>query len=381
MRLVHVPGDKLYVDYAGHTVCVYDKATGEARAAQIYVATMGASNYTYAEGTWTQSIADWIASNTRALEFFGGVPRAIVPDNLKSGVKSAVYYEPDLNKTFNEWARHYGVAILPARVRKPRDKAKVENGVQQVERRLLAALRNRTFFSLEGLNAAIRELLDQLNLRETRDLPASRKVMFDTTELPALSPLPPHRFEEAVWTKARVHVDYHIDVARHFYSVHHSLIGVLVDVRMTAQAVEIFHNSERVASHIRVSQRFGFTTLPEHRPRNHAAVMGATEQALHLKAQHVGPKTLALVEKIMRAVEYPEQGYRRCQGILRLAEERGSQDIESVCAIAMEMNVISYRRVKAMLDNMLQDPLATEPVPIQHANIRGAEYYQDDTAA
>ncbi len=231
MRQEHVPGDKLYVDYAGQTVCVHDKASADVREAQIFVATFGASNYTYSEATWTQSIPDWISSNTRALEFFGGVPRAVVPDNLKSGVKSPNYYEPDLNRTFSEWARHYGVAVLPARVRQPRDKAKVENGVLQVERRILAALHNRSFFSLAELNVALRDFLEQLNLRETRDLPASRKVMFDTTEFPTLSPLPNQRFEDAVWSKARVHLDYHIDVGRHFYSVPYKLTGELVEVR------------------------------------------------------------------------------------------------------------------------------------------------------
>jgi transposase len=381
MRMVHLPGDKLFVDYAGHTVCVYDKATGEVREAQVYVATMGASNYTYAEATWTQSISDWIGSNTRALEFFGGVPRAIVPDNLKAGVKSANYYEPDLNKTFHEWARHYSVAILPARVRKPRDKAKVENGVQQVERRVLAALHGRTFFSLDELNIAIRDFLEQLNQRETRDLPASRKVMFETSEFAALSPLPSHRFEDAVWSKARVHVDYHIDVGRHFYSVHYNLIGAQVDVRLTAQTVEIFHNSQRVASHIRSPQKFRSTTLPEHRPANHAAALGATDKSLLLKAHSVGPNTAALLKKIMDSLEYPEEGYRRCQGILRLADERGRQAVESVCALAVQMNVTSYRRIKAMLDNMRQEPQTTEPPPVQHDNIRGSEYYQDDNAA
>lgn len=380
MRLDHIPGDKLYVDYAGETVPVVDRSTGEVLKAQIFVATLGATNYTYAEATWTQAGPDWIGSNTRALEFFGGVPRAIVPDNLKVGITSANFYEPDINKTYAEWGKHYGVAILPARVRRPRDKSKVENGVLQVERRILAAMYGREFFSLVDLNSALREFLIQLNERETKDLPASRKVMFEETERQTLSPLPVQRYEPQEWFAAKVHIDYHINVDRHFYSVHHSLIGVRVDVRLTAYMVEIFHNNARVASHVRSTLRNRFTTLPEHRPQNHAAVFGMTDQSLLRKAAVVGPNTGALIQRIIGSFEYPEEGYRRCQGILRLGEERGHEALEQVSAVALETGITSYRRIKNLIDNKTKKEMHTETIPVHHDNIRGAGYYQDNPA-
>jgi transposase len=383
LHIEHAPGDKLFVDYAGQTVDVLDKPTGEMRKAQIYVATMGASNYTYAEATWTQTIPDWIASNIRALEFFGGAPRAIVPDNLKSGVKSADYYEPDLNPTFREWALHYGVAILPTRVRKPTDKGTVEKGVQMAEQRLLAPLRNRCFFSLEDLNAALRGLLDVLNLRDTRDLPASRKAMFEATDRPALRALPPQRFEEAVWSKATVHQDYHVDVERHYYSVHYTLIGEAVEVRLTSQIVEIFHKNARVASHKRSTVKYRCTTLPQHRPANHAFVLGVTDDWLLECAQRVGPRTHEVVRRALDEFEYPEEAYRRCQGLLRLARQNGSTAMEAVCAIALQSNVTGYRSIKAMLANLAAEPhnQTAEPTPIQHDNIRGSDYYRDSANA
>lgn len=380
LRLPHIPGDKVYVDYAGQTVLVTDRLTGKLREAQIYVATLGASNYTYAEATWTQGISDWLASNTRALEYFRGVPRAIVPDNLKSGVKSANYYEPDINEAFMEWAAHYGVAVLPARVRTPKDKSKVENGVQQVERWILAALRNRSFFSLDELNRAIRELLEQLNTRETKGLPASRKVMFETTDLPALSPLPSRQFQRAEWLKATVHLDYHVDVQRHFYSVPHTLIGQEVDVRIDVRTVEIFHKGVRVASHARSSKSHACTTIAAHRPPNHAAVLGSKDQWLCMQAQRIGAQTHALVQNILASVDYPEQGYRRCLGIVRLAREHGAQTMERASAAALEENTSSYRRVSEILRTLLRAPAAPEAVPVRHDNIRGSEYYLDSDA-
>lgn len=375
MRQVHAPGDKVFVDYAGHTVPIIDRTTGEILfQAQIYTATMGASNYTYAEATRSQDTYDWIGSNIRALEFFGGVPRAIVPDNLKSGVTSADRYEPNVNPTFQDFARHYCVAILPCRVREPRDKAKVEKGVQVVETRILAALRNRTFFSLTDLNAAIRELLTDLNARATRDIPASRRVMFETTDLPALSPLPVARYELAEQTKAKVHIDYHIDVDRHYYSVHYSHLGKSVDVRTTERIVEIFLKGERIASHIRSSAKGRHTTDPAHRPRNHAEVLGETETRMLSRAAVAGPCTHAMAERILSSRAFREEGFRPCLGLIRLIGEFGALQVEAACTLGIERGVNQYRRVKEIL---LSLP-AAEPVsfvPIQHDNVRGGVFF------
>ena len=375
MRQVHAPGDKVFVDYAGHTVPIIDRSTGEVLfQAQIYTATMGASNYTYADATRSQDMYDWIGSNIRALEFFGGVPRAIVPDNLKSGVTTADLYEPDVNPTFQDFARHYCVAILPCRVRQPRDKAKVEKGVQVVETRLLAALRNRTFFSLTDLNAAIRELLVDLNARETRDIPASRRTMFETTDLPALSPLPVARYELALQTKAKVHIDYHIDVDRHYYSVHYSHIGKTVDVRTTEHVVEVFLSGNRIASHLRSSAKGRHTTEPAHRPRNHAEVLGETETRILGCAALAGPSTHAMAERILSSRNFREEGFRPCLGLVRLMNEHGPARVEAACSQGIERGVSQYRRVKEILLAMPKEE-PTDCIPIQHDNVRGADYY------
>ena len=240
MRQDHRAGEKLFVDYAGQTVPVIDRATGEIRGAQIFVAVLGASNYTYAEATWTQGLPDWIGSHQRALRFLGGVPELVVPDNLRSGVSKAHRYEPDTNPTYQDMASHYGIAVLPARVRKPRDKAKVEGGVLVVERWILAALRHRQFFSLRELNAAISELLVKLNNRPFRKLPGCRREHFEQLDRPALQPLPAEPYVYAEWKKARVHIDYHVAVDGHYYSVPHALIKREVDVRMTYNTIECF---------------------------------------------------------------------------------------------------------------------------------------------
>ncbi|MDP6951909.1 MAG: IS21 family transposase, partial [Alphaproteobacteria bacterium] len=269
MRQTHRAGDKLFVDYAGQTMPVIDRITGKVRQAQIFVAVLGASNSTYAEATWTQSLPDWVGAHTRAFTFFGGVPNIVVPDNLKSGVTRAHRYEPDLNPTYQDLATHYGLAVVPTRARKPRDKAKVEVGVQHVERAILAVLRNRQFFSLAELNAAIAELLARLNQRPFKKLPGSRLSQFEAIDRPALKPLPATAYEYAEWKQARVHVDYHIEVQRHYYSVPHHLIKRQIDVRITAAAIECFHKGQRVACHRRDDTPGRHTTVPEHMPENH----------------------------------------------------------------------------------------------------------------
>lgn len=291
MRQVHRAGERCFVDYAGHTVAVIDPRTGELRTAQIFVAVLGASHYCYAEATWGQSLPDWIGSHGRALRYFGGVPELLVPDNLASGVTRAHRYEPLLNPTYREMATHYGTAILPARVRKPRDKAKVETAVQLVERWILARLRHRQFFSLAELNAAIAALLEDLNTRPLQMLPGNRRSQFEQIDRPALRPLPTTPYVFAEWTCARVHIDYHVAVDGHYYSAPYTLIGQQLDVRLTAHTVEVFRRGQRVAAHTRSHDKGRHTTLPEHMPAAHREYAHWTPARLIAWASKTGVAT------------------------------------------------------------------------------------------
>jgi transposase len=384
MRQVHKAGEKLFVDYAGLVVPIIDPTTGGVHDAQVFVATLGASSYTFVEATASQSLPDWIGSHVRAFAFFGGLPEIVVPDNLKAGVTSACRYEPDINVTYQEMARHYGIAVLPARVRTPRDKAKVENGVQQVERWVLAPLRNRRFFSLAELNEAILPLAQQLNVRPGPGLPAPRLELFESLDKPVLRPLPEAPYEVALWKKARVHIDYHVQVEAHFYSVPHRLIRQEVEVRLTSHTVEIFHRGQRVASHLRSFRKGGFTTLPEHMPPNHRDWGEWNPDRLARWASRTGPATAQLVEEILASRPHPHQGYRSCLGILRLGNEYGAERLEAACSRALSARALTYRSVKSILAHRLDAaPPAAVPqqaLPIEHANIRGAGYYQSPPA-
>lgn len=381
MHQVHKAGEKLFVDYAGLTAPVVDRATGEPRPAQIFVATLGASSYTYAEATWSQALPDWISSHVRAFSSFGGVPELVVPDNLKAGVTSACYYEPEVNPTYQEMARHYGTVILPARVRKPRDKSKVENGVQQVERWVLAPLRNHSFFSLAALNSAIDAQVAALNHRPGQGLPASRWELFETLEQPALKPLPAQPYELALWKKARVNIDYHLQVDFHYYSVPHRLVREEVEVRLTAAVLEVFSRGQRVASHPRSFQKYAYTTVSEHMPTGHRAYAERDAERLLLRAGEVGAATEELFRQILASRPHPEQGYRSCLGILRLVESHGAERLERASQRAVRTGALSYRSLQAILTHRLEDaPLPEPPVssaPLRHANLRGAAYYQD----
>ncbi|HEX7324717.1 MAG TPA: IS21 family transposase, partial [Rhodanobacteraceae bacterium] len=310
LRQVHRPGEKLFVDYAGPTVPVTDRLTGLVRSAQIFVAVLGASNYTYVEATWTQGLEDWLGSHVRALAFFDGVPAAIVPDNLKSGVTKPSRYEPDLNPSYQDFAEHYRVAVLPARVRKPRDKAKVEGGVLIVERALLARLRDLTFFSLAELNQALRALLAELNAKPFQQRDGSRLSVFEAEERPALRPLPERPYEFAFWKKAKVHLDYHVQVEGAFYSVPYALIGKTVEVRVTAHGIEVFHQQRLVARHARIDQRGHFTTDAGHRPERHSAVIELTHEKLMQRAQAIGPATAEVLSQQAQRRLHPEEALR-----------------------------------------------------------------------
>ena len=379
MRQEHRAGEKLFVDYAGQTIPVYDLHTNQMREAQIFVAVLGASNYTYAEATWTQSLSDWIGSHSRAFAFFGGVPKLVVPDNLKAGVKKPSFYEPEINPTYLDLVNHYGTVVIPARVRRPKDKAKVETGVQIVERWILARLRNRQFFSLRQLNQAIAELLADLNNKPFQKLPGSRKSAFESMDRPALNPLPSQPYQFAEWKKATVNVDYHIEVHRHYYSVPHALIKKKIDVRITNNTIECFYKSKRVASHIRSHHKGRHSTIKEHMPKSHQKWAEWTPQRFVRWAAKIGPHTQSLIENVLNSRTHPQQGFRSCLGILRLAKGYGNDRLEAACRRAVAIGGTSYRSVESILKhNLDQKPLPDQPSadePIEHNNIRGARYY------
>lgn len=375
LRQDHPPGDKLFVDYAGHTVPIIDRLTGAAHPAQIFVAVLGASNYPYAEATRSQALPDWLGSQVRALQYFGGAPRAIVPDNLKSAVTKAHRYEPDLNPAYQEFAEHYGLAILPARVRKPRDKAKVEAGVLICERWILARLRDRTFFSLLALNDAIHELLEALNTRPFKKLAGCRRSRFEQLERPALQPLPAHAYEYGEWKRAKVHPDYHLEVERSYYSVPYRLIGERVDVRLTAHLLEVFHRGTRVATHPRSRTRYRFHTDEAHRPPAHVAVIERTLGRLLERAAHIGPATREVLVNQAHHRKHPEETLRSAQGILRLAQDFSAADLELACQRAVALQTFSYRAVRTFIK--APTPPNTQPaLDLDHSNVRGAEYFQ-----
>lgn len=383
LRQPHTPGDKLFVDYAGQTVEVIDPATGEIRTAQIFVAVLGYSNYTYVEATWTQSAADWIGAQVRALEFFGGVPAAIVPDNLKTGITKACRYQPDLNPSYQAFAEHYGVTVLPARVRKPRDKAKVETGVQIAERQILAPLRHQRFFSLAALNRALAESLTALNQRPFQKLDGNRASWF-AEEKATLRPLPAQRYEHAVWKKAKVHLDYHVEIDQRYYSVPNGLIGKTVEVRLADSTVELLYRGQRVAAHARSPIRGHFTTLEAHRPERHRYQLDLSHERLMAQADAIGPATGAILKAQVHTRKHPEYALRASLGIVRLAKDFSPDQLEAACRRALELKTHSYTAIRALIQNPASLTAATPTTPQAelrlslpvHQNLRGPSYYR-----
>jgi transposase len=379
MRQVHQGGEKLFVDYAGKKPSIIDATTGAVIEAELFVAVLGASNYTYAEATLTQQVPDWIASHQRAFAFIGGVTAALVCDQLKSGVVIPCRYEPGLQRTYEELGQHYGTVILPARPAKARDKAKVEVAVQVVERWILARLRHETFFSLAALNARIAELLADLNARPMRLYRASRRELFERLDQPALRPLPTEPFVYGEWKTARVNVDYHIERHGHYYSVPYTLVHEAVDVRASVSTVEIFHHGQRVGAHRRSDARGRHTTDPAHMPKAHQRHLEWTPSRIIGWALTIGPHTSALVEAILADRPHPEQGYRSCLGILRLAKRYDPARLEAACARAGSVAARSYRHVDAILKHGLdQVPLPEAApslaLPRTHEHVRGPQY-------
>jgi transposase len=341
---------------------------------------LGASSYTFVDLTWTRSLPDWIGSHVRMFEFLGGVPELVVPDNEKAGVKDACRYEPDLNPTYHDLATHYGVTVLPTRPRSPQDNAKAEAAVQNVERWVLAPLRHHTFFSLEEARRATRPLLDALNDRPFQKLEGSRRSLFESLDRPNLRPLPPTRYEFAEWRVARVNIDYHIQVDRHFYSVPYQLRRQQVDVRMTATTVEILHRSRRVASHVRSQRPGGYSTNPAHMPAAHRAHLEWSPSRLIAWGARIGPHTAAFIEQLLDSRPHPEQGYRSCLGLMKLARTYPRERLEAACHRSLEIRALSYRSVKSILasgvDRLPLQPSLPLRLPTQHPHLRGPDYYR-----
>ncbi len=381
MRQTHAAGERLFVDYAGDGVpVVIDRLTGEIRMAQIFVAVLGASSFTFAKATWTQALPDWIAAHVHAFEAIGGVPELVVPDNAKTAIVKPCFYEPEVNRTYAEMAAHYGTAILPARPRKPRDKAKVEQAVLIVERWLIGRLRRRIFQSLADVDAAIGELMTQLNDRQPlRRLGVTRRRLLEEVDRPALKALPDDAYEYSEWRGCRVGVDYHVDIDAHYYSVPYRFFRAEVDVRLTARGVEIFHKGERIAVHLRSSGNRKHTTVSEHMPSSHRRYAGWTIERIREDARKIGKATAALCEQILESRPHPEQGYRACLGIVRLVGSYGAARVEAAAEHAIEIGARTYGSVKSILDTKLdRRPAPRRPAdaaPIRHSNIRGPRYY------
>ena len=362
-----------------------EKLTGEVHDVELFVACLGASNLTYIEATATQTIADWIQSHVRALEYFGGVPEIIAPDNLKSGVTHACYYEPEINRTFAEWASHYNTAVIPTRSRKPKDKAKVEGAVLIAQRWIVAALRNKTFFSLSEINAAITPLLEIFNNKKMQSYECSRRELFNEIEKDTLKPLPQYRFEISTWKRAKVNVDYHIEYKRHYYSVPFRFRHEYCQVRVRERIIDIFHNGKAIATHIR-SDRKGFhTTVKEHMPENHRFVSKDTwtPERLINWASSIGMHTKIQVTRLIDSRIIPEQSFRAVLGILRLEKTYSKSRLEAACEIANQFGVTSYRYINTLLKKNLENIAPPEPaekrdkntLPLIHSNIRGSQNF------
>ena len=381
MRQSHKAGEKMFVDFSGHRLPIYDAATGEESfRAELFVSVLGASSYLYAEAVASQKLGDWVSAHVHALEFYNGCPAILVPDNLRSGVTRPHRYEPDVNATYQDMAAHYGVAIIPARSYKPRDKAKVEAGVLLAERWILARLRNERFTSLAEANVAIKRLVAWVNARPVKKIDGSRASLFVEIDQPALRPLPPERYELALFKPAKVNIDYHVELDCHYYSVPYIYVDEVIDARMTASTIEVFRKGRRVASHLRSYVKWHHTTDPAHMPESHRRHAQWTPSRIIAWAEKTGPSTAKLAEGIMAARPHPEQGFRSCLGIVRLGGRYGAERLEAACTRALSVQAFSYRSVESILKNGLdQKPLPGEPAPRahpRHDNVRGPGYYE-----
>jgi len=382
MRQTHKAGEKGFIDYSGATLPIADPKTGELRQAQLFIFVLGASNYTYVEATPSQQLPCWMNSHIHAFEYFGGVPKILVPDNLKSGVTLPCRFEPEINRSYQDMATHYGTAVIPARIRKPKDKAKAEGGVLLVQRWILAALRHQTFYSIAQANAAIRSLLFKFNHKPMQKLKSSRHELFVQIDKPALLPLPDKRYQFAEFKYCRVNIDYHVEIDHHYYSVPYQLVGQKIEARFTSEIIELFYQGKRVASHLRAYQPHRHTTLTEHMPKAHQRYAQWTPSRIIHWAATQGQAVAQLCEKILKTRPHPEQGFRSCLGLIRLGQRYSPQRLNQACKRALSLKTHSYKSVENILKSKLeQTPLPDEEIPLphrQHENLRGNHYYGEN---
>lgn len=385
MRQTHRAGEKVFVDYCDG-IAITDPRTGELIATQLFVGVLGASSYTFAEASLSQDLPSWLSSHVKMYEFFHGVPAVTTPDNLRSGVQSPCRYDPEINPSYQDMAEHYGTCVLPARVRKPRDKAKAEAGVLVAQRWILAVLRNRTFYSLSELNHAIAELLEKLNTRIMRHVGKSRQDLFESIDRPALKPLPPTRYEYAEWKKVKVNIDYHIEFDHHFYSVPYSLVHERLQARGNAQTVEIFFKGRRIASHLRSHLKGEHTTLKEHMPPAHRASAEWTPSRMIQWGNSIAPSVGRVIEEILKKQPQVEWGFRPALGVIRLGDQYGTDRLVKAAEKALAMNSPHYRTLKTMLKTGMesvplertgrkQPPDQNQLSLLQNENVRGKGYY------
>jgi len=373
----HVGGEEMQVDYAGLKIPIVNPQTGEISEVSVFVAVLPASNYSYAEAQASENQCNWNNGHVRAFEFFGGMVRIVVPDNLKTGVQKPNYYEPDLNPAYQELAEYYQFAVLPARVRRPKDKAKVENGVQNVERWVIAPLRKRTFFSLLEVNQAIQTQLEWLNHRKMQAVGHSRREEFEEIDQPNLRALPEKPYEYAERKTARVNIDYHIEFDKHLYSVPYLLIHQEVEVRATERMVEIFSKGKSVAVHPRSFHPGRFSTFREHMPANHQFIEQVNPEQLVAWAANIGPHMAGLISATLQSRSFPQQAYRSCLGMLSLAKKHPLPMVEQACQVILEAKTFSYAALKDELEWLVKQTLPpnADTLPA-HENIRGDQYYQ-----
>lgn len=378
MRFNHKPGERMFVDFSGEKPHYCDPTTGHRAEVELFVSVLGASSYTFAYAVPDQTKESLVKANVKALEYYGGSPLYIVPDNLKASVTKPCYYDPEINKAFLAMASHYNMAVMPTRVRRPKDKAKVESAVLQVERRIIAVLRNRTFLSIYELNEAILEEVNKLNRRPLSGMDKSRYDLFMEIEKEALRPLPVERFEMASWKKAKVHIDYHVQVEKSYYSVPYTIIGEDVDIRYTDRVVEVYHKNRRVASHMRTYDKGRFITDKLHMPHSHRKYLEWTPERIKSWGEKIGINTKNLIDAVMKNKEHAEHAFRACLGIIRLAKIYPPERVDMACRKALDLGALNYRSVKSLLERKLEttaivtDEKGITPV---HDNIRGSIYY------
>lgn len=379
MRQHHIAGDKLFIDYCGPTVPIVNPDTGEVRDAQVFVATLGASNYTYVEACYSQQSQDWLMAHVHAFEFFGGVPKLLVPDNLKAAVTKTHRYQPTINENYARMARHYNTAVMPARPYKPKDKSKAENAVLIVERWILMRLRHQVFHTLSGLNAAIKELLNDLNHRQQKMHPGSRHHLYEKLDKPALMPLPHHAYEYVDTRRAKVGPDYHVLYDKHAYSVPHQLVAEQLQIDATQRLVRIYHKGEIVAQHSKSTKQGGFTTLREHMPQAHVKQRWSQSRLLNW-GQNIGCGVHAVIKCQFQRHEHPEQAIKSCLGILNLSKHYGDARLEAACQKALLLERPYYTVISNLLKHHKEQtsdhPQQDNDTPIHHPNVRGHHYYQ-----